>query len=255
MKVKPIALAAIALSLMFLAPSFLVRMTVSDFTQCDPKEYNAWADGNDDGKIDIFDIVYVASKYQTNGCATKTLNITNWPEYFYPSYPTEMNITNWPLDEEGNLKIKIDNACTPDSGVVAIEITALDWTAKLTNAIEYGIRIEGSGNLTLPFVFNPMGTIYNITDIWVKTVFSFKTAPPVGTYLITFNCLGAFSSGPIYGSPGAAQHIYEKATQAPNATVINRGINILDIHSPSIPGGEYIMFHQVDIYIEYEYLA
>ena len=82
MKTKPIVLTAIALGIIFLAPSFLVRISTSDFTQCDPNEYSPWADGNEDGKIDIFDIVYVASKYNTNGCATKTLNITNLPQTF-----------------------------------------------------------------------------------------------------------------------------------------------------------------------------
>lgn len=256
MKVKPIAIIAVALSLMFLAPSILVRLTVSDFTHCEPNEYNPWADGDGNGKIDIFDVVYVASKYNTNGCATKTLNITNWPVYFYPPYPSEMNITNWPLDGEGKLKINLDNPLVPDSGVTAIEISALDWTARLNTAVEYGIRINGAGNLTLPFVFNPIGKEFNITDIWVKTVFSFKTAPTSGTYQITFNRLGISSSGTIYGYSGASEQVYEKATQVPNATVIHRGINILDIYDPAFSGGgEYIMFHKVDIYIEYEYSA
>lgn len=256
MKVKQIALAAIVLSLMFMAPTFLVGLTVSDFTHCEPTEYNPWADGDDDGDIDIFDVVYVATKYGENGCATKTLNITNWPAYFYPPYPGEMNITNWPLDVNGNLKVSITDGLIGSSGTTAIEITALDWTSRSVNAFDYGIRINGAGNLTLPFVFNPIGEDYNITDVWVKTVFSFKTAPTSCTYLITFNNIGYFSSGTIYGYPGVSEQVYEKATQAPNAPVINRGINILDIHYPAFSGGgEYMMFHKVDIYIEYEYSA
>jgi hypothetical protein len=82
LKNKPIVLTAIVLVIIFLAPSFLVRISTSDFTQCDPNEYSPWADGNEDGQIDIFDVVYVATKYGTNGCATKSLNITNWPQTF-----------------------------------------------------------------------------------------------------------------------------------------------------------------------------
>ncbi len=74
MKVKPIVLAAIALSLMFLAPSFLVRWTVSDFPPEAPGEYSPWGDLNDDGIINIFDIVWVAGRYQTTGTP---LNITD----------------------------------------------------------------------------------------------------------------------------------------------------------------------------------
>lgn len=188
--------------------------------------------GYPDGEIDIYDIVAVAIKYGTDGNPQRNVTFVD---------PVDVNVTNWP---EGF-------PYPSDSGVVAVMITALEWTTR--QDFEYGIRVDGTRNLTLPFAFNPIGNAYNVTDVWVKTVFSFKTAPTVGTYQISFNRFGSFLSNPIYGFSSYSQYVYEEATQAPSETAIERGINILDIHSPSIPGGEYIMFHKVDVYIEYEY--
>jgi hypothetical protein len=41
--------------------------------------YDPWADINDDGIIDIFDLVNLANKYGTTGDPTKNVNVTNWP--------------------------------------------------------------------------------------------------------------------------------------------------------------------------------
>ena len=43
------------------------------------KQYDPWADMNDDGKIDVKDIYYLASIYGTTGDPTKNVNVTNWP--------------------------------------------------------------------------------------------------------------------------------------------------------------------------------
>ena len=52
---------------------FLVNLTAS-------APYDPWADLNDDGGIDIFDVVAVASRYSTTGDPEKNVTVTNWPE-------------------------------------------------------------------------------------------------------------------------------------------------------------------------------
>jgi len=42
------------------------------------KEYDAWYDINDDGKIDLKDYYGVGLKYGTEGGLTRNVNVTNW---------------------------------------------------------------------------------------------------------------------------------------------------------------------------------
>jgi len=148
LKVKPIVLASIALGIMFLAPSFLVGITASDFTHCDPDEYAPWADGNDDGKIDIFDVVYVASKYSTNGCATKTLNITNWPEW----YPVgNVNVTNFPTEKEPKTIVVCENYTIDGTG----ETIPLPFVVDLEDYERYGVFFS--------YLYQPI----NPSDSWL----------------------------------------------------------------------------------------
>jgi hypothetical protein len=43
------------------------------------QEYDPWADLNEDGIIDIFDVVGVTGIYETTGDTTKNVNVMNWP--------------------------------------------------------------------------------------------------------------------------------------------------------------------------------
>jgi len=52
--------------------------------------YDPWVDLNGDGKIDIYDITWACELYDTSGDPTRNVNVTNFP-----------------LDEQGNLKIKM----------------------------------------------------------------------------------------------------------------------------------------------------
>jgi len=56
--------------------------------------YDPWADINDDGKIDIRDIAYVAAQFGTYGDPTKNVTVTNWPLI------QNVNVTNWPVSTE-----------------------------------------------------------------------------------------------------------------------------------------------------------
>jgi len=43
------------------------------------QEYDPWADLNEDGIIDIFDVVGVTGIYETTGDTTKNVTVANWP--------------------------------------------------------------------------------------------------------------------------------------------------------------------------------
>jgi len=66
MKLKPLTL-AIALGVIIMVPSILVGNTMSDFPPDPDGGYSPWGDLNDDGSIDIFDIVWLGTRYDTTG--------------------------------------------------------------------------------------------------------------------------------------------------------------------------------------------
>jgi hypothetical protein len=67
-------LLAILLSSMILALVFCLNVGSQTTMPYDP-----WADINDDGIIDIFDLVNMANKYGATGDPTKNVTVTNWP--------------------------------------------------------------------------------------------------------------------------------------------------------------------------------
>lgn len=54
--------------------------------------YDPWADMNDDGKVNMFDIGYVASRFGTVGDAAKPVNVTNWEVDGYHKYSVDVII-------------------------------------------------------------------------------------------------------------------------------------------------------------------
>jgi len=63
MKIKPLIL----LGTLILTSFFLVGITVSDFPPEPTGTYSPWGDLNDDGIIDIYDIVWLTGRYQKTG--------------------------------------------------------------------------------------------------------------------------------------------------------------------------------------------
>ncbi len=62
--------------------SVLVSLFLVNLTSSAP--YDPWADLNDDGGINIFDVVDVATRYSTTGDPEKNVTVTNWPETVTP---------------------------------------------------------------------------------------------------------------------------------------------------------------------------
>lgn len=209
----------------------------STSTGCPPGEYCVWCDMDDDGDVDIFDIVFISAKYGTSGNPQRNVtfvdpidvNVTNWPEYLLPG---------------------------PSSGIEAVKITAMEWSERTYGTYGGACVIEGVRNLTLPFVFNPKGTNFNVTDMWVTCQCALKTVGPTAfSYWITLNNVDTYPAGPVStASITDNSFLYTVTTHAVNPTTITRGINILDAHSPSA-GNSHLYFLRVEIFIEYEYSA
>jgi len=72
---KHIVIAVLA-SFCLTSTLFMILPTRS---QSDDLEYNPWADLNEDGIIDIYDVVGVTGIYETTGTPVKNVNVTNWP--------------------------------------------------------------------------------------------------------------------------------------------------------------------------------
>jgi hypothetical protein len=68
MNFKPLTLTVI-FGIIILVPSIFVGITRSDFPPSPDGEYSPWGDLNDDGIIDLFDIVWIAGRYDTTGTA------------------------------------------------------------------------------------------------------------------------------------------------------------------------------------------
>lgn len=248
-------LAGIILAMLILLTSLLVRTTMSDFPDCPAEEYTPWADLDDDGDIDLYDAVYMLSRYGSEGCATKSLNITNWPEWW--SCPKEMNITNWPLDEYGNLKVSLDGN---QSGIYkdVAEITLLDWSSVLTGtgAMDVGVRIMNDVlRCLLPFHFFPKGQLINVTDFWI--VFTHATTPSETVeFDITVNSNSTWTSHH-YGAFGDFWTLAVTTEHVENVNVyklIHPGINTLEFRNVQ---GTYhsVWFYRISVFIEYEYRA
>lgn len=74
MKFSALTLANLVVAATLLLTPFLVGLTSS-------APYDPWYDLDENGKIDIFDLVRLAGTYGTTGDPGKNVNVTNWPEW------------------------------------------------------------------------------------------------------------------------------------------------------------------------------
>ena len=59
--------------------TFCLTATLFTIATTQSQEYDPWTDLNEDGKIDILDVVGMTSIYGTTGDSTKSVNVANWP--------------------------------------------------------------------------------------------------------------------------------------------------------------------------------
>jgi hypothetical protein len=124
MKTKSLIFMTILLSGVLLSPMLLIGITSSQFPTEPPGAYSVWGDLNDDGKIDILDIVWLAGRYGTTGTPV------NKTELLY-----NVNAT---LDE---IRDQISSS--------QVQILPYDWLAKLTwEADEDGLQLISPSDFT-----------------------------------------------------------------------------------------------------------
>jgi hypothetical protein len=72
MRIARLSFVNVVIGLVLLASPFLVPLTAS-------APYDPWYDLDENGKIDIFDVVQLAGAYGTSGDPGKNVTVTNWP--------------------------------------------------------------------------------------------------------------------------------------------------------------------------------
>lgn len=248
MKFKPHTLVSITLGILLLASTYFVGVTA----QVNP--YDPWVDYNEDGQIDIFDVVEVATRYDTTGDPTKNVNVTNWPTWFWYPPQNEMNITNWPLDENGNLKISLNSTNQPTRHQSVEEITVLEWTDTVTNSeFNGGVYIyQDSIRCLLPFVFSPKGQHSNVTDMWIVITEKQESSAWIG-YSISINSAITIATGNtwvnIHALSARTLHIEDNSIHQ----LINSGINTLEFFG--LGSSDFLYLYRIKLFLEYEYLA
>lgn len=205
------------------------------------KDYDPFADvnGNEslgypDGKIDIRDIAYVASKFGTTGNSTRNVSVIGMESGLCNGQP---------------------------AGVYkeVVIVNALDWTAVDKGGTgDRGITIyqdDPSYRCLLPYEFDPKGELLNVSDMWILTT---ETCHWVHSYKfdIVFN-----NNITITTTSMAFFEVYYpnlRTTQITNSTIhqlLKPGINTVEFRNV-LGGGtleRLIALHRVTILIEYYY--
>jgi hypothetical protein len=109
MKIKLLYLLNVVLIIVLLT-SILANATINRSATADVGKYDPWVDYDDNGLIDIFDVVAVGIAFGTTGDPTKNVNVTN--------FPTEMNVTivNWQIKPEPKTIIVFENYTVTSTG-------------------------------------------------------------------------------------------------------------------------------------------
>jgi hypothetical protein len=90
MRISRLTLANIVIALILLASPFLIQLTAS-------APYDPWADLDDDGDIDIYDVVKIAAAYSTTGDPAKNVAVANWPLMVTPDTTVWYGDSSFPL--------------------------------------------------------------------------------------------------------------------------------------------------------------
>jgi len=163
--------------------------------------------------------------------------------------PTPVEVTNLPVDEEGNLKVRIVDDRPLQTFNASVKIDVLGWVTRQwtsgTAQMEFGVAISSDYTADLAFVFQPRKSDFNITEIYVV----FFATGNVNDFSLTINGAGIFESHmPLTVDLVTAR----RYPLDPNVVLIEEGINLL---SMSCTSGSYLSVQEVEVFIEYEYQA
>jgi hypothetical protein len=186
MKIRRNMILAIVITFCFTATLFMIIPIRS------AKQYDPWLDYNDDGKINLVDLSYLASSYNTAGDPTKNVNVTNWPQPFmwvnasltglsYDLKDGQVNLTSNSFNQQQNC---VNITCEGHSRI-SILLAFVDADIGLNSNVTVSVsNLLWSDRQVIP---NPLcnettagsgGAIINISTyggpIWVNTGISYK---------------------------------------------------------------------------------
>lgn len=215
----------LALACILLAPIFLVGITAS-------APYEPWYDLDENGKIDIFDIVRMVGTYGTTGDPGKNVNVTNFP-----------------LDEQGNLLVSIaEKTLTLHTEAVEIAVVTTEISGAAGGP---GILLLNDTWTTFPYVFNPREQLVSVDFAVIEVVYN-SPYTVGGDYYLELNWM---------------DETYVMMTDNPTPYAIAR--SILPSYIPPYGAGIYYMnlkytdhnpgidfwLLELTLFIQYQYLA
>ncbi len=205
---------AVLLTFCVTATLFMIQPTRS---QSGVGEYNPWADYNEDGEINILDLVPGALAFSSSGDPTKNVNVTNLP-----------------LDENGNLLVKtIERA-------KALHTHSLDISVFDSGGPGVIVNNHGRPQHFFVFAFDPPGQSVNTTKSYVTFMAQSSTGGQP-TLLISINGVDTY-----FYDIWIASSPPEYATIETNPDLLITGLNTLKF---VIAEG---LIYSLTIHIEYQ---
>jgi len=209
-------------------------MVIPTRSSPDIGDYDPWIDVNDDGVIDISDLVIMVGTIPSEGDPTKNVNVTNFP-----------------LDGQGNLRVNvIEKPLQTYNECVSVQLLSFEGDALGT---AQGIKLFNPLSIRQEFLFcfSPKSIFLNITDIWIGGVGMAASA----TYIDNWNMIiNNYELNVVVSLPAVTEftmfklHItdneFYKAIK-PNTTNI---LGILDLLNS-------MHLYSLTIFVEYRYQA
>jgi len=186
---------------------------------------------------------------EDDGPPTWQVYVTGVNASAYPDTWT-VNIANFPLDEEGNLKVSIQNRT---SGIYRDTIRTLlfDQHQPVTLRLRENLRKETSSY----FAFSPKTTFINLTSVCVNVLIR-SDDPDSGDYTVGFSFNGGSEQ---YFTKTVGKLSVQKTFNISDAEVYGNIRNGLNGLSVSLMGGSpdihSVFIYRLDLLIEYKYQA
>jgi len=197
-------------------------------------EYSPWIDVNDDGVIDISDLVIMVGSIPSAGNPTKNVNVTNWPE-----------------DRPLNVKKGIERIIIIDT-------------------FSQGLEMNPTENEYFYFNFEPKGFLINVTEIYVNMIYSnciYTTDADVHLAIPALSIIdhptdykSTWIYLPLISIPRS--NCYTTATYghfgypgAFNFTYTQVGMNELAIYSNRPNDSRVLLIYLLELFVEYNYLG
>lgn len=175
MKLKPLTLAT-TLGLVMLVPSILVGVTISEFPPDPEGVYSPWADLNDNGEIEIFDIVWLATRYGETGTPVNKTALLYYIGDTFAMLLDKIDSLNSTVIEQRTIINNLNNTMNNlNNTVINLNntVTYLNETVTYLNSTGLGTPDPDSGWVNFPTltgipITHNLGTMDIIVYMWGK---------------------------------------------------------------------------------------